>query len=210
MSPFSFLCVVILLPIIPAIILFKALPTSKGDVSGKLQGLEIKLSGAFAGYFAVVVLVLVNHTILIPPIPVPPPPPPTYEMWYVTGQVTDEDGPIDPLDITKIYVSPASIQPDPAPGSFSLKAYSLPGPDGKFIYPTLTFSPNPSMYLPASEISLDPSKPQPAGAPWTVTFNGQQVTVNVKLKKLNPYSAGAPMNSPAGGNATSGGSDGPK
>jgi hypothetical protein len=207
MSQFAALCFVILLPIVPAFILFKILP-STGSVKGTLQGMEIKLGGAFSGYFAVVVLVLANHAYLMP-MPLAPPPP--YQVWYVTGQVTDESGqPIDPLDITKIYVSPPSIDMEQAPGTFALKSYSFPGPDGKYIYPTLSIGPNPDTYLPVEDISLDPSKPQPAGVPWTVTFDGQQINVAVKLSKLNPYSGGAPLNSPAGETANPGGSNGPK
>src|ERR1035441_9969058 len=46
------------------------------------QGLEVKLSGAFAGYFAVVLLIIANHTVLMPA---------EFQMWTVTGQVVDEN-----------------------------------------------------------------------------------------------------------------------
>ena len=44
----------ILLPFIPAFILFKELP-SDASVSGLFQGLKLKLGGAFAGFFAIFV-----------------------------------------------------------------------------------------------------------------------------------------------------------
>ncbi|HYJ80564.1 MAG TPA: hypothetical protein VEW03_13210 [Longimicrobiaceae bacterium] len=54
MNPFYesilYVIVLVLLPIIPAYFLFKALP-SRADVSGPLKGLTVKLGGAFAGYF---------------------------------------------------------------------------------------------------------------------------------------------------------------
>lgn len=43
----------LLLPIIPAFILYKFLP-SKSQVSGPFQGLNLKLTGAFGGYFLLV------------------------------------------------------------------------------------------------------------------------------------------------------------
>lgn len=53
-------CAIILLPIIPAYILYTAIPlkaTNTDDsVEGKYQGLNIKLKGAFAGYFVLVLL----------------------------------------------------------------------------------------------------------------------------------------------------------
>ena len=45
----------IIIPVIPAFYLFKLLP-STGSVSGLLKGLQIKLGGAFAGYFALLLL----------------------------------------------------------------------------------------------------------------------------------------------------------
>src|SRR5690349_19822532 len=48
----TYLILVILLPIIPAYLLFQKLKSS-ADAQGKVAGLAIKLSGAFAGYFIV-------------------------------------------------------------------------------------------------------------------------------------------------------------
>ena len=46
----------VLLPLIPAYVLYKTLPFGT-NVGGPLGGLKLKLSGAFAGYFALVVIV---------------------------------------------------------------------------------------------------------------------------------------------------------
>jgi hypothetical protein len=47
------LAAVLLLPLIPAFLLYKFLP-SKTSVSGPFKGLDIKLTGAFGGYFLLV------------------------------------------------------------------------------------------------------------------------------------------------------------
>lgn len=46
------LAAVVILPLLPAFLLFKFLP-SQGDASGPLQGLTIKFGGSFAGYLVV-------------------------------------------------------------------------------------------------------------------------------------------------------------
>ncbi|MDB5207839.1 MAG: hypothetical protein JWR72_2914 [Flavisolibacter sp.] len=53
------LAAILFLPVIPAYILYKFLPASDTDVSGPYQGLSIKLKGAFAGYFLLVIVGLV-------------------------------------------------------------------------------------------------------------------------------------------------------
>ena len=70
----------ILLPLTPAYILYKALP-AKARVSGPFKGLNIQLSGAFAGYF---LLVLVIFGFLGTR---PRPRDPKYEVWKVTGKM---------------------------------------------------------------------------------------------------------------------------
>lgn len=53
---FLVLGAILLLPIIPAFIIYKFLPTSDTDVSGPYHGLSLKLKGAFAGYFLLVIV----------------------------------------------------------------------------------------------------------------------------------------------------------
>src|SRR4051794_27730966 len=55
------LAAILLLPVVPAYILYKFLPASDTDVSGPYKGLSIKLKGAFGGYF---LLVLVGVALL--------------------------------------------------------------------------------------------------------------------------------------------------
>lgn len=52
------LAAILLIPIIPAYILYKFLPASDTDVSGPFKGLTLKLKGAFAGYFLLVLVSL--------------------------------------------------------------------------------------------------------------------------------------------------------
>jgi hypothetical protein len=171
---FGTLCFVILLPIIPAFILFKALPAS-GSVDGKLQGLEIKLSGAFAGYFAVVLLIVANHTVLMPV---------QYQVWTVTGQVQDENGQyIDPLAYANIALEPNPPLTPISPGKFALTFYSSPTSSGPS--PTLSISKDDYQTV---CYSLDPTMPQTPGCA-SVKPVGSTIDVGtvVLKKKLPPY-----------------------
>lgn len=58
-SFYFILSVILLVPLIPAFIIYKFLPASDTDVSGPYQGLSLKLKGAFAGYFLLVIVGLV-------------------------------------------------------------------------------------------------------------------------------------------------------
>lgn len=70
----------ILLPLTPAYILYKALP-AETSVTGPFQGLNIQLSGAFAGYF-LLVLVIIGFISSRPK-----PREARYEVWKVTGNM---------------------------------------------------------------------------------------------------------------------------
>lgn len=52
-----YIAAAVLLPLIPAYVLYRSLPLGS-SIGGPLGGLKLKLSGAFAGYFALVVIVL--------------------------------------------------------------------------------------------------------------------------------------------------------
>lgn len=53
----------VLLPVIPAYLLYKLLP-AKTTVTGPFKGLNIKLSGAFSGYFLVLLIVFAYLTMI--------------------------------------------------------------------------------------------------------------------------------------------------
>jgi hypothetical protein len=117
--------VTILLPIVPAYLLFKAIP-STGDVTGRLQGLEFKLGGAFAGYFIVVVLILsqlnnIKNIVLDPD-----------QVWTVDGRVLDEHGRGIDLATTDLSLTPPPLAPEKS-GYFKVKFATSPmeGGNGK-------------------------------------------------------------------------------
>jgi hypothetical protein len=59
------LAAILLIPIIPAYIFYKFLPTSETDVSGPDQDLSLKLKGAFAGYFLLVMVGLALQYVIM-------------------------------------------------------------------------------------------------------------------------------------------------
>jgi hypothetical protein len=74
-----YIALVVLLPMVPAITLFKLLP-SRAAVKGPFKGLKINLGGAFAAYFIVLLLLLgVFRT------------PPQTQSWVVKGKVHFSD-----------------------------------------------------------------------------------------------------------------------
>lgn len=78
----AFLVFVIVLPLLPAYLLFKYLP-APGRVEGPLKGLNIRFSGAFAGY-----LVLFFSLLLAKPNDFT-----HYHIWTVTGRVEFQRAP---------------------------------------------------------------------------------------------------------------------
>ncbi len=74
--------VAVLLPIVPAMLLFKAL-RSQGMVKGPLKGLQVQFGGAFAGYLVIFLLILrfmpQDFT--------------NYETWTVRGKIDFRHGP---------------------------------------------------------------------------------------------------------------------
>src|SRR5438128_4742058 len=62
---FLILAAILIIPVIPAFIIYKFLPSSDTDVSGPYQGLSLKLKGAFAGYFLLVIVGLaLQYTVM--------------------------------------------------------------------------------------------------------------------------------------------------
>jgi hypothetical protein len=78
-DPLVYLLVTILVPIVPAFIFFKWLP-SEANVSGPWKGLRIKLTGAFGGYFLIfaTLILLLKSKIVTPQTP----------LWTVVGQIS--------------------------------------------------------------------------------------------------------------------------
>lgn len=79
----AILATLVLLPLIPAWLLFKYLP-SGADTSGTLAGLKVKLGGAFGGYVALTVFLgwFFAHFLRGP----------VYHDWHVSGALQFEGG----------------------------------------------------------------------------------------------------------------------
>ena len=105
------ICVGILLPIIPAFILYKTLP-AKTSVSGPFKGLNIQLGGAFGGYF-LLVLVVFGYFFTKPETVKS-----VYDVWKIKGQIGFEQAESLP-DLKNVLLS---IRPS------NQDAY----PDGRF------------------------------------------------------------------------------
>jgi hypothetical protein len=120
----------ILLPLIPAYILFRALP-SDASVTGPFKGLKLKLGGAFAGYF--IVFIALQYFF---PAPARPQSVSQYEVWHIKGRASLE-GP------EKLLVSDISVEPSVVTvaddGSFWLDLPIRKDEAGKPDFPILFF-----------------------------------------------------------------------
>jgi len=119
--------VAVLLPILPALLLFKALP-SQGQVKGPFKGLQIKFGGAFAGYLVILVLLLrylpSSYT--------------TYSTWTVMGRIAfQHDAQFEDPNSAEISVRlvPPHLELDPGPFTFEVPVTQKP--DGTLVFPTL-------------------------------------------------------------------------
>jgi hypothetical protein len=173
MTDLLYLACMILLPIVPAYLLFKALG-STGDVSGPLMGLKIKLGGAFAGYFAVLVLLFVMYHVWHP----------TYQVWKVHGVVQDEHGiPFQTLDRSNVTLQPADLTLFPD-GTFDMQFAAVPGD-----WPTLVINyPN----YQAVTVLLDP------GASDMKDDGNGTLTINnpIKLQSMGQYTGAGVVATP--------------
>jgi hypothetical protein len=120
----------VLLPLIPAFILFKVIP-SDATVTGPFQGFTVKLGGAFAGYF--VMFLVLNHFF--------PPPESRYQVWHIRGQASLE-GP------DKLLESDISVQPivQVVDGTFRLDFPVEKNEAGVIEFPSLVINPVCHMY----------------------------------------------------------------
>ncbi len=119
-----YLFISILLPIVPAYVFFKFLPKSDATVTGPFSGLKIKLGGAFAGYFLLLLFVTVS------------PRPKVDEVWTVKGMISNEPAaPIAKSDELIVSIEPplVAMQSD---YSFQTKV-PVSWHGGKRVFPTL-------------------------------------------------------------------------
>jgi hypothetical protein len=123
--------VAVLLPIVPALLLFKALP-SQGAIKGPLgplKGLQIKFGGAFAGYL-VIFLVLMQLM---------PKDSSHYHTWTVMGRIDYRHDPAEPdpsrAEISVRLIPPYLEVPDEGPFTFEIPVTEKA--DGTLQFPTL-------------------------------------------------------------------------
>ncbi len=123
----AILATLVLLPLIPAWLLFKYLP-SGADTTGTLAGLKVKLGGAFGGYVALTVfLAWFFANFLRGPI---------YHDWHVTGQLQFEgNGPAE-ISSVSCVLRPPTLPPLESGRAFE---FDMPLPDSGKNPPRLLF-----------------------------------------------------------------------
>lgn len=118
-----------LVPMVPAFVLYRMLP-STAVVSGPFKGLTVQLSGAFGGYF---LLILIAFGFLAAQ-----PNTATDELWEVTGKIVLPNGrPID-MDQLKVRLVPTSLDLI-GDGRFIVRVPAKRDASGKARFPTLVF-----------------------------------------------------------------------
>lgn len=152
MQVFGLLPMMVLVPLIPAYILFKFLAsqgtvTSADGSAAKLLGLKIQLGGAFAGYFALLVVLLYAFKPYLTP-------PPSRLVWTLRGQVLDDRQ--QPLPITGENFALLPQQRPPistdGAGGFLVDFIADPQNQGGDTFPVITVSYGD--YLPV-QVQLD-------------------------------------------------------
>ena len=144
-----FITALVILPLIPAVVLFWALP-SRGQVSGPFKGLNVKFSGAFAGY-----LILFGCLLQIRPTDFD-----HSHIWQVKGHVAFKRPPSEGKPNTndiRVRVTPPDLVVH-GNGSGGTFRFDLPIPErnGEPDFPRL------SLDLPGYEpllVSLAPNQP---------------------------------------------------
>jgi hypothetical protein len=141
---------------------------------GGIEGASItvgalKLGGALAALVGIAMLI--NNS-LAPWVRPPVTPPPAYQIWTVTGQVTDASGnAIDPLAPTDIVLSPPQSQLF-RDGNFKMDFY---------IMPSNTISPFPTLF-----VSHDGYTTDPVDLNLGATTNDVQMTRTGQTIQINP------------------------
>ncbi len=121
------LCLIILLPIIPAFLFYKIIPSKKTDVSGTFAGLTFKLGGAFGGYFLMVFFLVFSFNSKIES-------PNSYEVWLIEAQVEFVDGEGSTSQL-KTFLDPPTRQS--FDNKIKLKVLKEPGHDGGKVFPII-------------------------------------------------------------------------
>ncbi len=174
----AIITLIVVVPTIPAYILYKTLP-SRAEVKGPFKGLNIKLEGAFAGYFAVLLFLggffLTYSTQKT-----------KYELWTVEGDIQLEQGGFD-NENTTISIKPPE-QHLYKTGKFVIEQVPLPKKLG---------TKKPSLLIlkegyETREVYLDPVKIEKQGIPqYGVLYdnNNKNISIDSTIilrKKIKP------------------------
>lgn len=187
------LTVMILLPIIPALVLFKALP-STANMEGPLGSQKVKFGGAFAGYFGVLLAIFMFRNDWAPA-----PPQSAYQVWQVSGAIVDGNGaPLEALQQGQFQVAPA-VFVNRGAGRFEVTVVTTPGPTGNARFPSLSIA-----YPPYAEMPVDLESDAVGQGGVRVTRDAANHLIRIvdpiRLKKLDQYvgSGTPPVPVPAG------------
>jgi hypothetical protein len=138
---------IILLPLIPAVLLFKVLRSS-ATVDGPVAGMKVSLGGSFGGYF-VLFMVLVIHFKELPQV----------EKWHVRGSFQVADG--DAVPEIKIVPQPPEI-------SINSRQFDIDVPHVKGLPPPLLLfdaKGYPAQTVDLAEVAASPT-PRDGYAKW--------------------------------------------
>jgi hypothetical protein len=141
----------ILLPIVPALLLYKLLP-STADVSGPFHGMQIKLGGAFAGYFLLVLVIIYGPQRLKTEEKVED------EVWTVRGKILDESGTTLPEEKVTLSIHPSTVDYTENDGRFKMNVLVKHVQSRQREFPTLLVEWQPRQsFGNADPVYLDPS-----------------------------------------------------
>ncbi len=128
--PLLYILVSLLAPVLPAFVIYKLLPKSRTRVEGPFKGLQLKLGGAFGGYFLLVFMSLIFLRSWQAP------PDNSYQVWKIQGRLKLE--PASSLDRGKVRFSieppDVSLTPD---GRFTLALVVKRGQTGRVEFPSV-------------------------------------------------------------------------
>ncbi len=177
---------IVLIPLIPAYILFKTLKTS-AEVSGKeFFGFQVQLGGAFAGYFVLLLLLVHVFSDSIHP-------PRTQTVYHLKGQVVDDQNQGVALTEDSFALIPAQrpMVSTSKDGQFDLSF--IVDPD-EASYPSVEVSYGD--FLP-TDLVLDPNQVTAAHSPLKIKRDNAQHIIYVESIPLRRAAQGEVHVSPA-------------
>ena len=147
LSDITYVAAVVLIPLLPAFVLYKYLP-SKTTAKGPFRGLDIKLSGSFAAYF-LLLLIVTSFVIFLIKRRAPETGPPRYqfEVYTVLGKVelSDESQTRPDYSGIKLSLAPPQMANNPD-GSFSFQIPVRPDQIGQPDFPSLLIAHQDNRY----------------------------------------------------------------